>query len=158
MNWLQKIAQNPLEIMREDPNEPVADQPVEHVEQWNSRYPIAGGVVGGLKVYEQIDNMSSIGASLYQYEILSDVREVPMSDFGSPEPRNNFYSRTDIESCRALASEIKESGEIMPLIVAVDGWKPEEGPYILEGGHRFVALHLLGIQTFPALVVADLSP
>lgn len=39
----------------------------------------------------------------------------------------------------------------MPLIVAVD----DKGPYILEGGHRFVALGLLQIPTFPALVVID---
>lgn len=148
MNWLQKTNQQSLDSdITNDVN-----------------YPIAGSVVNGLRVDEQIDNMSSIGASLYQYEILSDVREIPMSDFDSPEPHNNFYSRTDIERCHLLAEEIRASGEIMPLIVVVDhrlpaeGRRLAEGPYILEGGHRFVALHLLGLDSFPALVVLDESP
>ncbi len=126
MNWLQKIAQ-----LKE--------------------YPLAGAQVSGLTVMEQIDNMSSIGASFMQYEILDGVREVPMSDFSSPEPKNNFYAKNDIQRCYALAEEIRNSGEIMPLIVAMDN----EGSYIIEGGHRFVALHLLGIPSFPALVVID---
>ena len=127
MNWLQKIANTVID------------------------YPVAGPVVSGLRVIDQIDNMSSIGASFYQYEILPDVREIPMSDFGSAKPIDNFYTRTDIEGCRELANEIKMSGEIMPLIVAIDS----KGPYILEGGHRFVALHLLGALSLPALVVID---
>ena len=126
MNWLQKIANL-------------------------KSYPIAGPVVSGLMVSDNIDNMSSIGASFYQYEILPDVREIPMSDFGSAKPTDTFYAKTDIQRCQILANEIKESGEIMPLIVAIDN----NGPYILEGGHRFVALGLLGIATFPGLVVID---
>ena len=41
---------------------------------------------------------------------------------------------------------------IYPLIVVWD----EQGLYILEGGHRFDALNMLGIKYFPALVVKDL--
>ena len=33
----------------------------------------------------------------------------------------------------------------------------DKGPYILEGGHRFDALKLLGKKSFPALVVIDTS-
>ncbi len=132
MNWLQKISQE-LENQTPDP------------------YPIAGSIVSGLRVSDDIDNMSSIRASFYQYEILPDVREIPMSDFSSAKPTNNFYARNDIQRCQALANEIRETGEIMPLIIAID----DSGPYILEGGHRFVALGLLGIPTFPALVVID---
>ncbi len=137
MNWLQKTSQESTFLKPSDVN-----------------YPPAGGMLGGLRILEQIDNMSSIGATLYQYEILDDVREIPMSEFGSPAPRANFYARTDINRCQSLADEIRISGEIMPLIVAIE----EEGPYIIEGGHRFVALHLLGIQSLPALVVIDMSP
>ena len=132
MNWLQKISQE-----QETPDP----------------YPVAGNVVSGLRVSDDIHNMSSIGASFYQYEILPDVREIPMSDFSSPKPTNNFYARTDIQRCQELANEIRNSGEIMPLIVVVDS--SGSSPYILEGGHRFVALGLLGIPTFPALVVID---
>ena len=135
MNWMQKVKNS-------------QSQKTAMVE-----YPVAGSVISGLRVSEDIDNISSINASFYQYEILPDIREDPMSDFGSPEPRSNFYARTDIERCYSLAGEIKESGEIMPLIVIIDN--SGKGPYILEGGHRFVALHLLGISTFPALVVID---
>ncbi|KKK81254.1 hypothetical protein LCGC14_2815330 [marine sediment metagenome] len=154
MNWLQKTAFPVPEISPQEAAQEVETQSTDFTGvDWNSRYPLAGNVVSGLRVSEQIDNMSSINASLYQYEILPNVREVPMSDFGSPKPCDNFYARTDIERCRSLASEIRESGEIMPLIIVVD----DKGPYILEGGHRFVALHELGVQTFPALVVVDLD-
>jgi len=136
MSWLTKISQSTA-----------PDVPETRVS-----YPLAGPLVSGLRVSDDIDNMSSIGASFMQYEILDDIREVPMSDFGSPAPHDNFYARNDINRCQALAEEIRNSGEIMPLIVVVDD-KP--GPYILEGGHRFVAIHLLGIQSFPALIVVD---
>ena len=121
MNWLQKIAQE-----------------LSNSERTEVNYPMAGGMVSGLRVSEDIDNMSSIGASFLEYEILPGIREIPMSEFGSAKPHDNFYARNDIERCRSLANEIRESGEIMPLIVVVDD---EPGPYILEGGHRFVALH-----------------
>ncbi|HUS48953.1 MAG TPA: hypothetical protein VMZ91_02210, partial [Candidatus Paceibacterota bacterium] len=45
----------------------------------------------------------------------------------------------------------KESNWISPLIVVIDS----EGPYILEGGHRYVALRELGFQSFPAVIVID---
>ena len=136
MNWLQKSQSESLESG--------VDIGV--------NYPVAGSTVNGLRVLEDIDNMSSIGASFLDYEILPDIYEISMSEFSSPEPHNNFYARTDIQHCYSLAEEIRKSGEIMPLIVVVDN---EAGPYILEGGHRFVALHLLGATSFPALVVID---
>lgn len=138
MNWLQKISQS-LEPAPPDPPDPVD-------------YPMAGGMVSGLRVIDDVENVSSIGASFMDYEILSGIREIPMSEFGSAAPHDNFYARNDIERCRSLAEEIRASGEIMPLIAVVDD-KP--GPYILEGGHRFVALHLLGVASIPALVVID---
>jgi len=93
--------------------------------------------------------MNSIGASFTDYEVLNGIRELPMSDFGGP--KSVFYGTSDFDKSRELAEEIKKSGEINPLIIAID----ENGPYILEGAHRFVALHYLGKTKFPALVVID---
>lgn len=62
-----------------------------------------------------------------------------------------FYARDDMDRARALAQEIERSGWVAPLIIVIDA----EGPYILEGAHRFVALTLLGKTQFPALVVLD---
>jgi GNAT superfamily N-acetyltransferase len=115
-------------------------------------FPLAGSMVDGLTVGDDIANMSSIGASMYDYEIEDGIREVPMSFF-NVEPRQNFYAKNDLDRCEALAEEIKASGRINPLIVGVD----KEGPWVLEGGHRLVALHLLGKKALPALVVKDLS-
>ena len=140
MNWFQKISQFEPSNAEGDIGHPAVN------------YPIAGEIVSGLRVLEDIDNMSSIGASFLDYEILPDIYEIPMSEFTSPKPHDNFYARNDIQRCYSLAEEIRQSGEIMPLIVVLDD-KP--GPYILEGGHRFVALHLLGAVSFPALVVID---
>jgi len=50
-----------------------------------------------------------------------------------------------------LVKQIRESGEISPLIIVVE----EEGPYVLEGSHRIDALSLLKANFFPALVVID---
>jgi hypothetical protein len=47
----------------------------------------------------------------------------------------------------------KSSERIDPLIVVED----KEGPYILEGGHRFDALRILKTQSFSASVVMDLD-
>jgi ParB-like chromosome segregation protein Spo0J len=54
-----------------------------------------------------------------------------------------------------LAEEINDSREINPLIVVIEGKDLEEDMYILEGGHRFDALRLLGIKEFPAVVVLE---
>jgi hypothetical protein len=83
---------------------------------------------------------------------LPGIRELPLADFGSGKPHDVFYAANDIESARRLAEEIRNSGWVAPLIVGIDN-----EPYILEGIHRFVALHELGAQTFPALVVVELS-
>lgn len=112
-------------------------------------YPPAGNEVSGLQVRSDVPNVSSIESSFTDYEILQGVREVQMSDFGGP--RTVFYAANDFKKSNELAEEIKQSGEINPLIVAVDS----EGPYLLEGAHRFVALHNLGVSSFPALVVID---
>ena len=86
------------------------------------------------------------------YEILDHIREVPMSAF-QDDGKPSFYSQTEKAKVEALAEEIKASGRIEPLIVVVD--HDLRGPYVLEGGHRFDALKLLGAKSFPALIVAD---
>ena len=112
-------------------------------------FNLAGETVDGRLVRRDIPNTSSIGASLGNegdYQVVRGVREVPLSAFTldeSPIPRD---ARTI-----NLAREIQESGEINPLIVALDA----KGPYILEGGHRYDALRFLGAKSFPALVVRE---
>jgi len=111
-------------------------------------YPIAGEVVDGRTVLNNIDNTSSIGASLYHYRVLNKIREVPMSDF---EVSGKHYSVEGTRRIAQLANEIQQSREISPLIVVID----KEGPYVLEGSHRLSALKLLNAKSFPALVVID---
>lgn len=113
-------------------------------------YPLAGPVVDGLTVRSNVPNTGSIAASLDSYEVLRGIRVVPMAGLHSA-PRDLFTSKSDIDRCERLAEAIRESGEINPLIVVVDN----EGPYILEGGHRLGALHLLGKKEFPAMVALE---
>ena len=143
MNWLQniKLCQESLSIDKD-------------IERWDSRYPVASDIVNGLQIRQDIPNISSIEASLNHYEVLPGIREFPMADLGSGSPHDNFYAANDIKQSREVASQIKASREIAPLIIAID----HEGPYILEGVHRFVALHSIGIKSFPALVVIDTEP
>lgn len=111
----------------------------------------AGSIVDGREVLEGVPNMSSIDGAVERAHELG-VREVPMSAF-SPEYKPSWYSVSEETRTKALAAKIEASKTISPLIVVVD----KQGPYILEGGHRFDALHLLGAKSFPALVVLDLD-
>ena len=112
------------------------------------KYPVAGSMVDGRSVLPNVDNMSSIGASLYHYGILRKIREVPMSDFYAT---GKHYSSRGTDRIKELAAEIQQSNEISPLIVVIDS----KGPYVLEGATRLEALHILGAESFPALVVVD---
>ncbi len=114
--------------------------------------PVAGGSVDGLRVGDNIPNQASIAASFDDYEILSRIRIVPMSAFDS-DPKDLFYAANDFQRVNDLAEAIKRNGWLDPLIVVQD----PEGYYVLEGGHRLGALHVLGKTEFPALVVKDLS-
>ena len=118
------------------------------LEDVDSRYPLAGNIVDGREVLNNVDNMSSIRASVSNYKILRGIREVPMSDF---EVSGKFYDIQTEKRVNQLILQIKESGKISPLIVVVD----KEGPYVLEGSHRLDALYLIGAKLFPALVVVD---
>ena len=113
-------------------------------DELDSQYPrVEGGVVDGRTVREGVPNRESIGASMDTPTELPGIREVPMSVFEAPP--------TVDERTKALADAIRESGEISPLIVVVDS----EGPYILEGSHRYDALKILGAKAIPAKVVLD---
>ncbi len=115
------------------------------------QYPKAGGKVDGRRVLKNVDNTDSIGASLNDWDSLPGIRKVKMKEFGGPF--STFYAKDDFDRAKALSEKIKESGKISPLIVVID----DEGPYILEGAHRYVALHYLKAKKFPALVVVDIE-
>ena len=120
----------------------------ELINQVNKNYPVAGAMVDGRNVLENVDNTSSIGASLYKWYVLPDIREVPMSDF---EVSGRHYSVQGTNRINQKGREIHESNTISPLLVVVD----KDGPYVLEGTHRINALHNIKAKSFPALVVID---
>ena len=117
---------------------------------FDNQYPLASGSVDGRTVIDGVPNQSSIGASLTDYDILPGIREVSFSSF-TQMPNLSYYSVDEEKRTKQLAEQIQQSNEITPLIVAVDN----QGPYILEGGHRFDALRELGANSFPAMVVLD---
>lgn len=109
------------------------------------QFPLASDQVSGLVVRESVPNQDAIEASLPDYEILPGIREVRLSDFtGAPDVT---------KKSRSLAEQIRASGEITPLIVVQD----KDGLYVLEGANRWDALHELGVQSFPAMVVLDVE-
>ena len=115
-------------------------------------YELAQTYVDGRRVRNTIPNTSSIAASLDDYRVLDGIRVVPFSAFTQMGPLR-FYSLSEQKRTERLAEQISASGEINPLIVVEDS----EGPYVLEGAHRFDALRLLRAKAFPALVVLDRS-
>jgi 2'-5' RNA ligase len=122
-------------------------------EQIDKQYPVLkkGQVVDGRVVRPDVPNQSSIDASSTDPTVLSGIREISMSDFQDAGEKPNPYSVSEKKHIEGLAEEIKNSNEISPLIVMVD----KEGPYILEGGHRYDALKILGAKSLPAMVVID---
>lgn len=119
------------------------------------KYKRAKAIVDGRAVRDNIPNRSSISAALTNYEVLPGVREVPFAAFTQLpiNERPSYYSTSEEKRTKILAAQIRQSKEIAPLIVVEDA----EGPYVLEGGHRFDALRELGAKAFPALVVLDLD-
>jgi hypothetical protein len=142
MNWCQKISQSLAE-----PEFTSEEQTTAH---WDAHYPPAGSQVGGLTILDDVPNTNSIGASFLEYEVLPGIREV--HDFGNTEPHEVFYSAGDIRKSKELAEQIRQSRQIKPLIVGIDS---TTGPHIVEGIHRLVALNILNVTSFPALVVVD---
>lgn len=115
---------------------------------YDKEYPLAGKTIDGLEVTKDIPNQSSIAATYTDYEILDGIREVSMADWN---PQSHYYAKRDLERCKELAHEIRDNSWIDPLIVAIEDGEP----YVLEGGHRLVALHYLGVKSFPAMIVID---
>jgi disulfide oxidoreductase YuzD len=113
-----------------------------------SKYPIANGMCDNLIVRKEIPNLSSISASLTNYHEIKGIRNIPMSEW---KFTGASYSPQEDNRIKQLAREIKQSGEINPLIVVVD----KNDWYILEGSHRAEALYLLGAKRFPALIIID---
>jgi len=125
-----------------------AEQAIAHIDK---KYPRAGKEVGGLEVLSHVPNTASIGAELGnedKYTELPGIREVPFSAFGQQKPVRN--KRTEY-----LAEQIKQNGQIKPLIVIEERSGLDKGPYVLEGSHRFDALMLAGKKSFPAVVVVS---
>jgi hypothetical protein len=116
-------------------------------------YPHADSTVSGLSVGQDVPNLSSIRATLTNYEVLKGIRLIPMSSLDNTKAKDLFYAANDIQRARELARKISSSKTIKPLIVVQD----KEGLYILEGAHRLAALSELGLTNFPALVVVDLD-
>lgn len=114
------------------------------------KYKLAKAAVDGVR--SSIPNRSSSASSLDRYEVLPGVREVPFAAFDQLGPLS-YYSVSEAKRTKDLAAQIRASGEIDPLIVVEDA----EGPYVLEGAHRFDALRELKARAFPALVVLDLN-
>ena len=124
--------------------EAVTEGKVVTKEAAEAKYKKAGDIVDGRKVRTEVPNTTSIEATFgNDFTELSGIREVPMSEFGAPPDIN--------KKTKALAEEIKRSGEISPLIIAID----KNGPYILEGANRFDAMKILDAKSIPAVVVTD---
>lgn len=120
------------------------DDAVVGAEGFARRFPVAGDETGGFRVREgPVPNEGSIGSTFNAGEVaeLPGIRQVRLDEFASPGSGS--------ARAQELAAEIRESGELAPLIVAIDA----EGPYILEGANRFDALRVLGAESFPAKVV-----
>ena len=122
--------------------------------EYQDEFPKAGSTVDGRKVGSTISNLGSISATLTDWEELPGIREISMSDWEA-DPHKLFYSKSDIDRCKKLAAEIEHSKRIDPLIVVIPSDKDKDGVYVLEGGHRLGALHILKAKSFPALVVID---
>jgi hypothetical protein len=114
----------------------------------DKKYVVAGPVVDGRKVLDNVDNTSSIGSSLSNYIVLKGIRKVPMADF---DVSGKHYSVIGDKRIQELARSIEYTKTIAPLIVVID----KDGPYVLEGSHRINALKRLNAKSFPALVVID---
>jgi len=114
-------------------------------------FPLAEDVVGGLKVRSEIPNMSSISGSYNDYEILQGVRKFDISDWA----KERMVTVEGDKRVRQLVTEIDQTKEINPLIVAIDA---DGEPWIMEGSHRFHALQELGVTEIPALIVKEIAP
>ena len=122
------------------------------VEEADALYPRVTGTSDGRIVRKGVPNTASIRAGFNdgEFEELRGIRDIPVAEFGLT---GKSYSVSETRRIAELAEQIKASGEINPLIVAVDN----EGLSIVEGMHRAEALYLLKAKSFPAVVIVDTS-
>ena len=106
-----------------------------------------GEKVGGYDVGDKIKNYGSYASSGID-DIESGIHRVPMSAFEVTHPNKLFYAKDDIDHVHKLAEKIKQNKYMDPLLVAMD----EKGAYVVEGGHRLGAAHLLGMKEIPAMI------
>ena len=115
-------------------------------------YPrLTTNTVDGRKTTRDVPNESSVESSLTNYEVMPGIREVSMSQLWDGATMPKPYSVSESKRLNSLVEQIRENKRVTPLIVVID----KDGPYILEGGHRFDALKILGAKSFPARVVID---
>lgn len=126
------------------------NQEADIIARFDKLYPRAGKTVDGRTVLPNIDNMSSIGSSLNEYEILPGVRDFPIHGFSG---KRYYYAANDIRRVEELEQQIAHSKKISPLIIVEE----KEGPYVLEGTHRMSALVELKATSCPALIVLDME-
>ena len=93
----------------------------------------------------------SASAHFNDYEVAKGLFEIPISDIG---PLDGYSNAKDTARIDNLAAQIKESGEIEPLFVALDA---NGSAYLMEGQHRARALQKLGYTDVPARVVVDMD-
>jgi len=106
-----------------------------------------GEKVGGYDVGDKINNYGSYASSGID-DIEEGIHRVPMSAFEVTHPNKLFYAKNDIDRVHKLAEQIKHNKYMDPLLVAMD----KKGAYVLEGGHRLGAAHLLGMKEIPAMI------
>ena len=106
-----------------------------------------GEKIGGYDVGDKIKNYGSYEASGIS-DIEHGIHKVPMSAFEVTHPNQLFYAKDDIDHVHRLAEQIKKNKYVDPLLVAMD----KKGAYVLEGGHRLGAAHLLGMKEIPAII------
>lgn len=112
--------------------------------------PIAGETVDGRRVLKNVPNTDSIRASMENYSVLKGIREVNISDM-DPVYVSDIKNKQVDARTKKLMDAINNNKQIAPLIIAYDS----QGPYVLEGGHRYDALIKMGAKSFPALVVVE---
>jgi hypothetical protein len=117
----------------------------------DQQFPKAGPMTDGRLVGKSVPNQDSIEASLTNYETLPGIRQVDMASM-DPNYQVKPYSVSEQKRLDTLVETMKSSNRIDPLIVVID---KEAHPYILEGGHRYDALRVMGAKSFPAKIVID---
>jgi len=122
--------------------------------------------IGKIIVTKDIPNRGSLSASYNpnEYNVIG-VKLIPVKKFGSFDKRNAksgysygshewFANRSsDMSKAKDLKKAIANNKWIDPLIVGED----EQGLFVFEGQHRYVALRELGVSHIPALLFQEIN-